>query len=384
MIKKLFPLFIFVIAGLSGTLFSQPLSAFLAQVNSADESQKQSITLHFLQQQKAIPLIESDTIAHFLYWGNANMVAIAGDATGWLPSMKMDHIVGTRLWYATAYYPADTRLEYKIVLNSKNWMLDSLNKQVIEGGMGKNSELTMPAYKRPQLIYERDAVPRGTYSDTVIQSKFLNEARKLRIYLPPGYEKSTACYPVIIFHDGLEFFDRMAARNIIDNMIFEKKIQPIIAVFIQPVHRDDEYSGNLQAKYTRFISEELMQYLDAGYRILPGPENHAQAGISNGGNISLWIGINHPELFGKVAALSSNVANNVFSAFRKSQSPDLKIYLLFGKYDLPVLVPMVHGLKKMLENKNYTMLYREYPEGHNWAFWQKYLPEALEYFFPVN
>jgi enterochelin esterase-like enzyme len=384
MVKNLTLLLIVLLAGTTDMLFSQPFNSFIQELASADRAQRRPMALQYLQQQPSIPIIEADTSVHFLYWGNANVVAIAGDATGWMPSMKMDRIAGTPLWYATAHYPPDTRVEYKIVVDGKNWLLDSLNKQVIEGGMGKNSELTMPAYERPRLIYERDVVPWGTYSDTIIHSKYLKEARQLRIYLPPGYEKSTSRYPVIIFHDGFEFFDRMAARNILDNMIFEKRIKPLIAVFVQPVHRDAEYSGNLQAKYTRFVTEELISFLDAGYRTLPYPENRAQAGISNGGNISLWLCISHPELFGKAAAFSSNVEDNVFNAFETAQSPSLQVYLLFGKYDLPVLIPRVRRLKSILENKNYKMLYREYPEGHNWAFWQKYLPEALEYLFPLK
>jgi enterochelin esterase-like enzyme len=384
MIKRL--LFIIFLASLiaPGSVLCQSFSTFIQQLASADESLRRSMALQYLQQQEAIPIIEADTIAHFLYWGNANMVALAGDATGWLPSMKMDHTAGTPLWYATAHYPPDTRVEYKIVVDGKNWLLDSLNKQVIEGGMGKNSVLTMPAYERPRLIYERNVAPWGTYSDTVIKSKYLKEARQVRIYLPPGYAKSTSRYPVIIFHDGFEFFDRMAARNIIDNMIFEKKMQPVIAIFVQPVHRDPEYSGKLQAKYTRFVSEELVSFLDAGYRTLPGAGNRAQAGISNGGNISLWICISHPELFGKAAAFSSNVEDNVFDASETAQSLALQVYLLLGKYDLLVLIPWVQRLKSILENKNYKLLYREYPEGHNWAFWQKYMPEALEYLFPLK
>jgi enterochelin esterase-like enzyme len=380
--KKLICLFFFALPGLSSEIMSQTFTRFLNQIISAEESQRQSLALQYLQQQKVIPVIESDTIAHFLYWGKADSVAVAGDATGWKPSLKMQLIAGTQLWYATVFYPSDTRVEYKIVVNGKNWILDSLNKQVTEGGMGKNSELTMPAYERPRLIYERDVVPWGTYSDTIIQSKYLKEARQVRIYLPPGYAKSTARYPVIIFHDGFEFFDRMAARNIIDNMIFEKKIQSIIAVFVQPVHRDLEYSGKLQAKYTRFISEELISFLDAGYRTLPGAMNRAQAGISNGGNISLWICISNPELFGKAATFSSNVEDNVFNAFETAQSPSLQVYLLLGKYDLPMLIPWVQRLRNILVRKNYSYAYHEYPEGHNWAFWRKYLPEALEYLFP--
>jgi hypothetical protein len=44
-----------------------------------------------------------------------------------------------------------------------------------------------------------------------------------------------------------------------------------------------------------------------------------------------------PRLFGKVAAQSSNVENNVLNAFRNNDLSNLKVYLDFGKYDLPCL-----------------------------------------------
>jgi enterochelin esterase-like enzyme len=62
--------------------------------------------------------------------------------------------------------------------------------------------------------------------------------------------------------------------------------------------------------------------------------------------------------------------------------PNIRIYLLVGKYDLPVLKPMIYKLKTILKNKQYSVSFNEYPEGHNWVFWQKYLPDSLLYLFP--
>ena len=376
-----------VLAAIISLQFSaaaQTFDDFLKQLNSANPAGKPALIKSYLSKLAAIPIIESDTTARFLYYGNADSVAVAGDATAWVPGIRLKRIAGCDLWYATACYPSDTRVEYKMVINGTRWILDSLNQLVIQGGMGPNSELLMPAYIRPLFVNEKDVVPWGFYTDTVIQSKYLGEARKIRVYIPPKYEKSDTRYPVAYFHDGFQFFDFTSARNILDNMTFDKLIRPIIAVFVEPVHRDDEYSGRLQNKYTRFMLEELMPFIDKNYRTLPKPQNSAQFGISNGGNIALWIAVRHPERVGMVAAFSSNVQPGVSKAFMKTNCSGSKIYLDLGKYDLPQLIPMVRGLKKILEKKSCPLSYHEYPEGHNWAFWQKHLPDALKYLFPAE
>jgi enterochelin esterase-like enzyme len=33
-----------------------------------------------------------------------------------------------------------------------------------------------------------------------------------------------------------------------------------------------------------------------------------------------------------------------------------------------------------LRNKNYTVSYAEYPEGHQWGFWKAHVGEALQFF----
>jgi len=376
--------FLFFFIFFLGSLISkaQPFESLLKTINSQAPMQKQQTLDLYFSSGVSIPILEGKNTTFFIYQGAADSVFVAGDATGWKPSIPLEKIEGTDTWYCKATYEPDARLEYKIVVNKKDWILDPLNKNIVNGGMGQNSELLMPVYEQPRYIYERDIVPWGTYSDTVIHSKILGEERHLRIYLPAGYEKNDARYPVAYFHDGFEFFERTAARDIMDNMTFEKKIHPLIAVFIQPVHRDDEYSGKLQDKYTRFIVDELFPFMDKGYRTRAEPNGRAQFGISNGGNIALWLVASKPEKTGKAAAFSSNVENTIYKAFKEKGCSYQEIYLDLGTYDLPELIPMVKNLKNLLDRKTCNVIFHEYPEGHNWKFWQKHMPDALIYLFP--
>jgi len=363
---------------------AQPFSSFLQQINLLEQEKRQEQVNRFLAAKPDVPVIESDTVVYFLYSGNAISVAIAGDATAWIPTLSMTRIIGTNLWYVSTSYQKDARLEYKVVINDLDWKLDSLNRRIVAGGMGNNSELIMPGYQLGKYNIKLPSVPSGSVSDTVIQSRVMKENRKILIYLPPGYTGSNDRYPVCYFHDGIEFFNLTAAGNILDNLISVKHLRPVIGVFIEPVHRDEEYSGIRQGEYTRFVTVELSSFIDATYRTEVNPEGRAQFGISNGGNISLWIAASHPENTGKVAAFSSNVEKSVMKAFKKSECSNQKVYLDLGAYDIPALLPMVRNLKDLLTEKGCSLSYHEYPEGHNWAFWQKYLPDALIFSFPYD
>ncbi|MBK9356935.1 MAG: hypothetical protein IPN08_06035 [Bacteroidales bacterium] len=378
-----FLVFVCFILNLSSPL-AQPFSSFLEQISKMAPDDRQELANSFLARQPFIPVIESDTAVHFLYSGNAASVAIAGDANAWEPSLRLTQIEGTNLWYVSTSYEKDARLEYKVVVNETEWKLDSLNRKVVAGGMGSNSELIMPGYRPGEYSAGMPSVLSGSVTDTVIQSRVMKEKRNIRIYLPSGYSCSHDRYPVCYFHDGIEFFNLTSAGNILDHLISVKRIRPVIAVFIEPVHRDEEYSGIRQGGYTRFVTEELSSFIDATYRTEANPEGRAQFGISNGGNISLWLAASHPENTGKVAAFSSNVEKSVMKAFRKSGCRNQMVYLDLGTYDIPVLLPLVRNLKDLLTDKGCRVCYHEYPEGHNWAFWQKYLPDALEFFFPSD
>ncbi|MFH1295840.1 MAG: alpha/beta hydrolase-fold protein [Bacteroidota bacterium] len=63
-----------------------------------------------------------------------------------------------------------------------------------------------------------------------------------------------------------------------------------------------------------------------------------QIGASNGGNISLYIGMKNPESFGRIGAQSSNVQSEISNTFQGSEKLPLELYLDIGKYDIPMLI----------------------------------------------
>lgn len=356
---------------------------FIQQLQSAPEAERQALVDAFMDTVSSIPFTEQDTIANFIYQGTANTVSVAGDATVWNPNMLfMSSIPGTHFWYKTAYYEADARLDYKIVLNGNNWILDPLNPYTCMGGFGPNSELRMPLYEKPPEIEYHANIPHGSLFDTTFFSSQLGNSRTVVVYLPPGYDDHKT-YSMVLFHDGTDYINLGNAPIILDNLINDGSIDSIVGVFIPPVNRNPEYSGNDQDAYTSFIIDDIMPWLKQRFHIAPQAHRHLVMGASNGGNISLWIAMTHPEEFMYVAAQSSNIQAKIADRFGEDPVLNLKLYLDLGLYDLPVLQPLVRNFIPILENKGYTHTYNEYPEGHSWGFWKAHLDDILKYFFPL-
>jgi enterochelin esterase family protein len=355
---------------------------FIDRLNLLPLDQRQAVVDSFLAATPAFPLTERDTIAHFVYSGNATSVAIPGDANGWNPgSTSMTRVQGTTLWYHTRAFEADARLDYKFVVNGTSWILDPRNPLQAPGGFGPNSELRMPSYvAAPEVQYD-PAIPHGMLRDTTWSSVHLGNSRTIRIYTPPAYEASADSYSVIYVHDGMDYISLASAQNILDFLASRGKIRPLVGVFIPPVNRNPEYAGGSTAEFTRFMVEELVPYIDARYRTRRSATSRAVIGASNGGNISLWLGYHHPDVFGNVGAYSSNIVDSLRRGFASSPRKDLRLYLDIGTYDISVLIPLVRGFIPVLESKGYSYQSREYNEGHSWGSWRAHLDNSLEMFF---
>ncbi len=367
----------------SVTARAQTFNDFLGRVLSAPDSERTAIVDSFMLAVPRFPFVEFDTLCHFLYRGSAATVTVPGDANNWDPGgFPMTRLLTTDLWYFTRAFEPDARLDYKFVLNGTAWILDPRNPFQVSGGFGPNSELRMPAYiPAPEILYY-PSIPHGTLRDTVFFSATLGNSRTVRVYTPPSYQSSTDSFPVILFHDGLEYVSLANANNVMDYLIAHDRIMPVIGVFVPPVNRTAEYAGAQMDQFTTFIVHELMPVIDARYRTRRDPAYRATLGASNGGNISLWIGYSHPETFGNIAAQSSNIVTEVASGFQSSPRLNLQLYMDLGTYDIPQLIPLVRSFIPILQLKGYPYRYEEYHEGHSWGNWRAHIDNALEMFFP--
>jgi enterochelin esterase-like enzyme len=366
---------------------AQDFQACINRLYALPENQRTPVVDSLMAAVPSFPFVEYDTLAHFIYRGNVTTVTIPGDANNWNPaSFPMNRVSGTDFWYLTRAFESDARLDYKFVTNGSNWILDPRNPRQVSGGFGPNSELRMAQYEpAPEIQYDPN-IPHGKLRDTTLTSAALGNSRTIRIYTPPGYDSSSAAYPVILFHDGLEYVSLAQANNTIDYLIAHDRIQPIIAVFVPPnaANRHEEYAASKIVQFSAFIVDDVMGWVNNRYRVRTDPASRAVMCASDGGDISLYLGLNYPGVFGNVAAQSSNIISSVSSGFQNGPRLNLKIYCDLGTYDIPELLPLVRNFIPILQSKGYSYLYREYHEGHSWGSWRAHVPDALVEFFPAQ
>jgi predicted alpha/beta superfamily hydrolase len=244
------------------------------------------------------------------------------------------------------------------------------------------------------------------------RSRFLRNQRDLIIYTPPGYhEQPHRRFPVLYLHDGQNLFD--GATSYIpgqdwhvgptaDQCIHEGAVQPLIIVGMYNTKaRIREYTpthvpklgGGRADRYARFLIEEVKPFVDVEYRTLAGAEHTGIGGSSLGGLVSLYLGLKHSNLFGRIAALSPSVWWNQLVIHRFVESihvePRPSIWLDIGTREGPRIVQDVEQFRDVLLLRGWQLehdLHYERIEGaeHNEAAWAKRVGPFLRFLYPVR
>jgi enterochelin esterase family protein len=369
--------------GYDGPVFG----AFYDRISVAPLLQRPAIADSFMATLPVCPLVEDESIVTFLYNGDVSRVTIPGINFSWDTSnCLMNRIIGTDLWFYQTLMTADARQEYKLFINGAEWINDPLNPDIVPFEFN-NSRIAMPDYQEPAENDYYAGIPHGNYYDTLFASKILGNSRTIRVYVPAGYESGQyERYPVILFHDGMAYFNDGNANNVLDYLISENRIRPVIAVFVSPVAREDEYAFNKTAEFEYFIIDEVMPMIDAEYRTILEPEYRAMTGCSFGGLITTQICYNHPGQFGLCAPFSPSYwAKNmeVFYSVIDGPKEGLKFYIDWGIYELGI---MWHSMifRDNLHYKGYEVMWNAWNDNHGMGNWRAHLDNMLEYFFPPS
>lgn len=365
--------------------FGQNFSDFINKLEDLEVSQRQSVVDSILKSEKYFPITE-DTLAHFVLQTRSSSPSIAGDFTEWDPNIiTMTNIAGTDLWYRTLYFESDARLDYQFVYNDSIWINDPLNPNTVPGGFGYKSEIRMPNYQPPVEINYVDENLHGSLQDSIWYSPELGDSRKVTIYLPSGYSETLISYPLVLVHDGNDYISYSKMDNILDNLISDGKIKPLIAIFVSPVERSTEYSGEKKEQLAKFIIDGVLKWANDNFRIKQSPKERLVMGSSLGGNISMWMGTHFPNVFGNVGAFSPFIEYDLHKKIVYSDKLDLNIFVLHGTYDhLDGIQTSVAYILPILDLKNYNYLYLEYHEGHSYGLWRAHIDDLLLWVFPAN
>ncbi len=342
------------------------------------------------------PFVELDTLLTFVWYGRADSVLMSGSLQeGWGQPVLMKKMRcgsgpdSPSLFYLTYTVPRDARLEYKFIVDGE-WVIDPRNVRTTPNGDFNNSQAVMPGFVPSRWPVFRDDVPHGTL-DTLDFDPHDPEihSRRVTVYLPPGFgQKDTL--PFLIALDGEAALRYMFFPNILDNMLFEGQLPPIVAVFVPPAERNEEYMDLKQADFIDALADELVPLITRRYHAALSPSERGIAGISNGGHAALMAGLARNDVFGLCAGQSSTMSGALdqVAGLRARYAPlpdSFRLYLECGRYDIvsgPYDFPVLNrAFSRRLTACDIRHVYREQAGGHDWPSWRETLPDLLRYFF---
>jgi len=322
----------------------------------------------------------------------------------------MTHLQGTDLWYKTYLLRSDSRFEYRLSVNASmesfaadnpadegGWVAalqpDPLNPHrfttLVDQADPKkpqysDSILELPGAPAQPFVGPRSTTPKGQVQLIHYESKQVRNARRVWIYTPPGYKASGQHFALLLLFDGWQYTESIPTPTILDNMIADGVIPPLVAVMVDQVDRFNELAQN--PDFSDFISDELIPWVRRNYDVTNDPERSIIGGLSLGGLAAAYTAMRHPEIFGNVLSQSGSFQilpegkMELIRQFVEKPKLPVRFYLEAGLLetgDSPSLLHANRHLRDVLEAKGYFVNYSEFNGRHDDICWRGSLSTGL-------
>jgi predicted alpha/beta superfamily hydrolase len=271
---------------------------------------------------------------------------------------------------------------------SENRRIDVSSDTVI------NVEIEHWADHFPKKKRQSTASPNVHILDTAFYMPQLNRYRRVWIYLPESYARSSKKYPVLYMHDGQNIFDdatsgfgEWGVDEALDTLGPQHREVIVIGIDNGADKRLNEYSPYDMEKYGRgegdqyvdFLVQTLKPYVDKHYRTKKDGKNTFIAGSSMGGLISFYAILKYPKVFGAAGVFSP--AFWITPQLKKIDPKQAKkvkgkIYFYGGQMESETMVPdMLNVFDQMKRHSKARMETVIRAEGkHNEPAWRKEFP----------
>lgn len=202
--------------------------------------------------------------------------------------------------------------------------MKSLFLSLLLANLSLGENLTIgPDYKDAPETKVQKNVPKGKVTDFTMSSKdsgiypgiakgkegTVPYERKVAVYVPKQYRKGSEA-PFIVVHDGMWY--RGVLPTILDNLIDQKRIPPIIAIMVHSGGGDSKGSqrgleyDTVSGLFSDFIETEVLPLVERKCRVelTDKPDGRATMGGSSGGAAAFTMAWFHPERYRRVLTYS--------------------------------------------------------------------------------
>jgi len=318
-------------------------------------------------------------------------------------------------------------------------LLDSANANILRDGTRYSNFLIIDGPLSD--AYKIKDVPHGNVSLVWYDSPTLPSAspRRMYVYTPPGYDRSTVRYPVLYLLHGAggdeDAWNNMGRASVImDNLIAANKVKPMLVVMTNgnanqkmapgygivpgqvtgntgnpgevgvvgaftagrgaargpaatppappaggapaPAAGRGGGRGMFGSAFPESLVKDVVPYIEKNFRAIPNKDSRAIAGLSMGGGHTLAATNAHPDVFSYVGVFSMGTADDVSEKLEALKKAGVKFYYVgHGKDDPVVKVTQGQNLAAQLQKVGINYHYTESSGGHTWSNWRIYLTE---------
>ncbi|MCC6872699.1 MAG: DUF3327 domain-containing protein [Sandaracinaceae bacterium] len=346
---------------------------------------------------RRVPIVEGPS-ATFVWRGEAEGVRLRHFIYGLESAQPLNRLEGTDLWYLTVEIPPRSRVEYKLEVQRgghAQWIEDPLNPNRARDPCGANSVLQGEGYEVPEWTRKDPLARPGTMEPLTIESKAVGGTRTGYIYLPARFRRSRR-YPLLVVHDGSDYLRYSGMRTVLDNLIHRLEIPDLIAALVDSPDRLREYAND--ETHARFLTEELVPYLQDNLPLQDTPQGRCLMGASFGGVAALSTAWRYPGFWGRLLLQSGSFAftdigkrnrrgpvfDRVVEFMNTYRGEPLavseRVFVSCGVYES--LIYENRSLVPLLDSTGMQVRFVEARDGHNWENWRDRLREGLSWLMP--
>jgi len=151
---------------------------------------------------------------------------------------------------------------------------------------------------------------------STFRSSALGRDVSVAVDVPPSYDGATRRYPVVYALHGLfeshAFWERRGLAAALAALREKGAVPELLVVAVDG--GNSFFVNGPQGRFEDLVTKDLIGYVEATYRVVPGRAGRALFGVSMGGYAALRIAFEHPELFKAVATHSAMVLERIPSA----------------------------------------------------------------------
>ncbi len=321
---------------------------------------------------------------------------------------EFSRLAGTDIWYLANEMPEGLRMAYKLSERSadhtssstggeKRWTgSDPLNLRHSEydptlppSGTYDFSIFETPNAPPEPWLRRRFGIQAGALETVEIPSGVLGANRKVQIYRPKQMASGESRMRSIYLFDGASYSGDMHVADVLDNLIDERRIEPIIAILVSsPSGRDRDTELQCDPIFAKFVTAELVPWVQAHYPVSRDPRKTTIGGFSLGGLAASYIAGTHPAIFGNVLAQSPSLwwqpkdvtlqdsAPWITRECPELGKPPMRIYVSVGR-DEPTIIEKARVFRDTLRARGCDIQLNEISGQHDPINWRLTLPDGL-------